>query len=131
MTDGVMRDSESTTEGCRILLVEDDSAGAEALNLLLRRRGHEVILARTLAQARAELRDPLPDWVVLDLLLPDGNGVQLLETIHDQSLPVRVAIITGVSDPIRLWEATRLHPDAFMRKPVDPYSLVKAIEFES
>jgi DNA-binding NarL/FixJ family response regulator len=68
--------------------------------------------------------------VLLDLQLPDGNGVQILEMIHDQSLPVRVAVVTGVSDPIRLWEATRLHPDAFMRKPVDPYNLVKAIEFD-
>jgi DNA-binding response OmpR family regulator len=120
----------NTSPGIRILLVEDDPAGADALKFLLRRRGHEVVVARTVAQAKQEMRDVLPDWVVLDLYLPDGNGVQILEMIHDRSLPVRVAVVTGVSDPIRLWEATRLHPDAFMRKPVDPYNLVKAIEFD-
>ena len=60
----------------------------------------------------------LPHWVVLDLMLPDGDGVAVLQEIREKKLPVKVAVVTGSSDPERLDPVMKLKPDAFLQKPV-------------
>jgi two-component system, OmpR family, response regulator MprA len=61
----------------RILVVDDDRAVREGLDRVLRRDGFEVVLAGDGASARSALARCAPDAVILDLLLPDGDGVEL------------------------------------------------------
>jgi DNA-binding NarL/FixJ family response regulator len=62
--------------------------------------------------------------VVLDLMLPDGTGVELLKLVRDENLPVRVAIATGIGDTDLMSEAILLKPNAFFTKPIDATELV-------
>jgi DNA-binding response OmpR family regulator len=110
----------------RILVVEDDVSTHSALRFLLQRSGAEVTIAATLSAARAAMLDATPDGVVLDLMLPDGNGVELLREIRQRSMPVRVAVTTGVIDPEQLQAVMDLRPDAMLRKPINLTELLKA-----
>ena len=102
----------------RVLVVEDDSATTHALELLLRHQGYEVLMAHSVAEALRHLASE-PDCVLLDLMLPDGDGMRVLETVREKGLKSRVVVITGVGDTDHLDRVHLLRPDALLRKPVD------------
>lgn len=85
---------------------------------ILRRAGFEVMLVTTVADAIKRLNNP-PQLVVLDLMLPDGDGEIVLKHIRSQKIPVRVMVTTAVSDPQRLREIRELGPDLLLQKPID------------
>ena len=111
----------------RILVVEDDRSSRNALSALLRLSGYEVLNAATLTEGQALLADS-PDCVILDLMLPDGNGSELLSYVRSHHLPINVIVTTGAID----W-ATRLSPpnatpDVIFPKPVDYRQLIGWLE---
>jgi two-component system response regulator AtoC len=104
----------------RVLVVEDDQTTGHALELLLRHHRYDVITATSVAEAIGRLSSgPAPDAILLDLMLPDGDGLRVLELIRSRSLPTQVTVMTGVGDPIRLDRAAKLQPHALLLKPVD------------
>ncbi len=111
----------------RVLLVEDDAVSANALRLFVTRFGGTVVVAANIAQALRELATA-PDAVVLDLMLPDGDGVAVLQHIRKNGIKTRVAITTGVTDPGRLGDLGTLSPDRVLRKPIDLDALLRAID---
>jgi DNA-binding response OmpR family regulator len=117
---------QKTSDGPEVLVVEDDADAAAVLSMSLKRRGCRVREAHSLADAQT-MMDPPPDWMVLDLTLPDGDGLALMHEVRERALRTRVAVVTGSSDPIRLWEATRLNAAMVVRKPVDPTEVVRRI----
>ena len=101
----------------RILVVEDDPSSRRALTLLLKLKGFDPSVASSLAEAM-KLLETGPAWVLLDLMLPDGNGSAVLQHIRQNRLPIRVAITSGSSN----WESqldSRTRPDAVFNKPLD------------
>lgn len=76
----------------RILLIEDHPSLGESIAEYLRRAGHTVDLARTLTAGRALMADVAVDLVLLDLGLPDGDGLDLL---RQKSVPVLVLTARG------------------------------------
>ena len=111
----------------RVLLVEDDPVSASALNAILRRRGFDVLPATTLAQAM-DLLQQRPAFVVLDLMLPDGDGAAVLRHVRKTRPETRVLVTTAVSDPERLRALRALGPDVILQKPIDLNALLKLIE---
>jgi DNA-binding response OmpR family regulator len=130
----------------RLLIVEDDAASADAMRALFVRRGWEVRVAGSVgealplvsggaglrgeAKAQAEAKadaqgDAWPDWVVLDLMLPDGDGEAVLEAIRAGGVGVRVVVATGVYDERRIAALARLSPDAVYHKPIDVKRLLR------
>ena len=107
----------------RTLLVEDDPDTCEALTRILTRRGYEVDCATSVRQALSKLQ-AAPDSIVLDLMLPDGNGIELLRHVRELGLPVRIAVATGAGDTDLMSDAILLRPDAFFTKPIDATELV-------
>src|SRR4051812_3568911 len=104
----------------RVLVVEDDGPTGHALALLLKHHRYEVVSAHSVAEAISQLTSgPAPDAVLLDLMLPDGDGLKVLETIQLRRLPSQVTVITGVGDLERLERAMKLSPRAVLQKPVD------------
>lgn len=101
----------------RLLLVEDDRVTYTALRVLLGTTW-DVTIATTLADA-LRLLDSVPDVVVLDLMLPDGDGAELLKRVRSLRLNSRVVVTTGSHDPARLNALNRLRPHAVMQKPID------------
>ena len=60
-----------------------------------------------------------PSTILLDLMLPDGSGAEVLRRVRERSLPVRVAVTTGTSEEHLLREVGHLRPDAVYRKPIN------------
>jgi len=112
----------------RVLVVEDDPSSRSALGFLLNRAGFEVLLAESLAQAFAAVRGGAaksPDSIVLDLMLPDGDGVQLLEHVRNQYPQIRIIIATGVLDSTWLKRVESFGPVSILRKPIMMSELLK------
>lgn len=106
--------------GAQILLVEDIPVTREFLRRLLTDAGYRVTAVGTATEAFAELSMELPDLVVLDLLLPDFNGLEVCR--HLRRLPggedIPVLIITVDERPSSHAEAVQAGADDFLRKPL-------------
>jgi len=110
----------------RIVVVEDDRSTRIALRSLFSRMGYEVTLAATVADGFC-LLDPAPDYLILDLMLPDGEGADLLRWVRSAQLPTRVAVTTGMGDHDRLEAVSALQPDGLLSKPVCVSALCRAL----
>lgn len=101
----------------RILLVEDDRNLREALAETLSDEGHEVVTASTLAEARRQVTTGPLDVVVLDLMLPDGDGSTLCREVKASAPATRVLMLTARSleeDVVRGFDAGA---DDYVAKP--------------
>jgi DNA-binding response OmpR family regulator len=105
------------------LIVEDDPDTFEWVRRRIQRYGFEADWAQTLEEGLDKLAVG-HCCVILDLSLPDGNGAEIIRHIRTNHLPVKVAVVSGTSDPAMLAEAALLRPDAFFTKPVDAIELV-------
>jgi CheY-like chemotaxis protein len=99
------------------LIVDDDPVSREALLKILRLMGLQATAAACLSEGIRALQDA-PHNIILDLMLPDGSGLDILRQIRQQQLPVRVALLTGADKPL-IAAAQALLPDAVFAKPVD------------
>ena len=113
----------------RLVLVEDDWRTHNALRKILVRRGWDVQSAMTVSVGLA-LLEQNPDAVILDLMLPDGDGLAVLQKVRSEYPWIRVAVTTGVEDRARLEEIRSLNPDALLRKPMELADLLQALEAE-
>ena len=100
----------------RILVVEDDRVARLAMTKILESMGNEVVSAGTLAEGFAKLDNV--HCLFLDLLLPDGDGIEILRKVRAENLPIRVAVTTGITNSEELAPILALNPDAIFQKPV-------------
>ena len=127
----VLRKVAAGTEAVRIgiLIVEDDEDMARALQLMLAAPGREIHVAGSAADAEKILEEKDVALVVLDLVLPDCDGRQLLMRLRDRpgtaSLPVIVLTGKGRGSPET--ECFALGADAYFDKPVDLPTVAAAI----
>ena len=105
-----------------ILLVEDEKNLRALFEDLLTRRGHHVVTCETLAAARASLARRLPDVMVVDVRLPDGEGLALL----DRRVPAVVMTAFGTLE--RAVQALRAGAVDFLVKPFDNARLLSSVE---
>jgi DNA-binding response OmpR family regulator len=110
----------------RLLVVEDETATREMLRELLQRANYDVTAVATAAEARRVLSQEAIDLVVLDLNLPDNDGLDL-----DRELAGRhgfgVIIVTARSDVIDTIIGLELGADDYLIKPFDPRELVARV----
>jgi DNA-binding response OmpR family regulator len=101
------------------LVVEDDPSTREFIVRALEKKGMGIVEAASVGEALVALqREPLPSSMILDLMLPDANGVVILRRIRRNELPIRVAVVTGMSDPQSFFDAMKLAPDRIFKKPL-------------
>ncbi len=115
---GGTSDDAGKTRGKRVLIVEDDLSTTNALRQLLNASGYSVVVVSTVAAAMACVDDTF-DSVVLDLMLPDGDGADVLQWIRNKGLRARVCVTTGVSSPAWLMRVTAMGANAVLQKPID------------
>ena len=107
-----------TSRRRKVLVVEDDAASRRALVQLLQMSGFDVIMAGTLADAVTQLAHK-PDFVLLDLMLPDGTGSSILSYVRQNEIGARVAVTTGVGDWKSALADCEHTPDMVFTKPLD------------
>jgi DNA-binding NtrC family response regulator len=112
-----------------ILVVDDELGIRDLLFEILNDEGHNVELAENAAQARAARQQSRPDLVLLDIWMPDTDGVTLLkEWAASGLLNMPVIMMSGHATIDTAVEATRIGAQAFLEKPITLQKLLKAVE---
>lgn len=112
-----------------ILVVDDELGIRDLLSEILNDEGHNVELAENAAQARASRFRSRPDLVLLDIWMPDTDGVTLLkEWSTGGLLSMPVIMMSGHATIDTAVEATRIGAHAFLEKPITLQKLLKAVE---
>ncbi|GBU15576.1 two-component system response regulator [Polaromonas sp.] len=112
-----------------ILVVDDELGIRDLLSEILNDEGHHVDLAENAAQARAARALARPDLVLLDIWMPDTDGVTLLkEWSACGLLTMPVIMMSGHATIDTAVEATKIGAMAFLEKPITLQKLLKAVE---
>lgn len=113
----------------KILVVDDEIGIRELLSEILYDEGHTVELAENAAQARAARNASRPDLVLLDIWMPDIDGVSLLKEWSSQGLlTMPVIMMSGHATIDTAVEATRIGAVNFLEKPITLQRLLKAVQ---
>jgi DNA-binding response OmpR family regulator len=112
----------------RILIVEDTSEIAEALQQHLERRGHATALATRAGQAAALFAAERPDLVVLDLGLPDRDGYSVLEQLRARGHTTPVLILSARREEPDKLRGFDLGADDYVTKPFSAMELMARID---
>jgi DNA-binding NtrC family response regulator len=112
-----------------ILVVDDELGIRDLLSEILNDEGHSVELAENAAQARAARQRMRPDLVLLDIWMPDTDGVTLLKEWSTSGLlSMPVVMMSGHATIETAVEATKIGAQSFLEKPITMQKLLKAVE---
>ena len=110
-----------------ILLVEDSNALARVYEEFLAVEGHTVTRVASAAAAMRALADSAPDIMVLDLQLPDANGIEVLKHVRAEGMSVAVVVVTANGSINVAVEAMREGAYDFIVKPISAERLIFTI----
>lgn len=110
-----------------ILIVDDEPGFTSGISEYLRLQKHSVATANSLSAGRELLGKQLPDVLLLDLMLPDGNGLELFEDFSG-ARPQQIIIITGHSGIKSLIGGMAGDGVSYMKKPIEPRELLGMID---
>lgn len=111
----------------QILVVDDDALLRQALFGLLTRKGHQVTVSESLTEARELLTRNTYDLVMLDMRLPDGNGLEFLDEQRKLYPELNVVIITGYADVRTAVAAIKCGAFDYLPKPFEEEELYKIV----
>ena len=112
-----------------ILVVDDELGIRDLLSEILNDEGHTVELAQNAAQARTARHNGRPDLVLLDIWMPDTDGVTLLKEWRGAGLlTMPVIMMSGHATIDTAVEATRIGAQSFLEKPITLQKLLKAVD---
>ena len=116
------------TSPLRVLVVDDVELAASTLRAVLQRAGYDVTVAASLAAAREEIEHVMPDVMLLDRWLPDGDGVELVRELRSSSGagPTRIVVMSG--EPLQSDQLGGA--DAFLLKPAGVRQVLAALRDE-
>ena len=113
----------------KILIVDDEIGIRELLSEILRDEGHDILLAENASAARAARNAVRPDMVLLDIWMPDTDGVSLLkEWAASGLLNMPVIMMSGHATIDTAVDAVKIGAHAFLEKPITLQKLLKAVE---
>ncbi len=110
----------------RILVVEDEPSLAEVVSLYLKRAGFQVQVAADGKQAMNILEKQIPDFVILDLMLPEVDGLSLTRWLRDRS-NVPIIMVTARREEIDRIAGLEMGADDYVVKPFSPQELVSRV----
>ena len=118
---------EKTSRKFRILVVDDERRMVGFIRLNLEQDGFEVIEAYNGTEALDRLRDSLPDLILLDVMMPDIDGFEVLRTIREVS-QVPVIMLTAKGEEDDVVKGLELGADDYVTKPFSPRELVSRVK---
>jgi len=110
------------------MVVDDTEEVRELIATILQRAGHEPLPKSSAAELRASFTESEPDVILLDLVLPDGDGLELLPQIKKQWPDAEIIVLTGHATYDKAVEATKRGAYHFQSKPFDPKILLLHVE---
>jgi len=110
-----------------LLLVEDEPVVQANNKMVLERRGYALRQAYTLEEARAMVAEELPRAIILDIQLPDGNGLDLLHEVRKVS-NIPVLVLTAMGTPKDIIKGLEAGGDDYLTKPHDLHTFLKRLE---
>ena len=109
-----------------ILIVEDEASVAEVVSLYLKRAGYQVQIAPDGRQAMKILEAQMPDFVILDLMLPEVDGLSLTRWLRDRS-DVPIIMLTARREELDRITGLEMGADDYVVKPFSPQELVSRV----
>lgn len=111
----------------RLLIIEDDATFSLMLRTWLEKKGFDVAVVSTLLQSKRILSKGVFDLVLCDLRLPDGEGVEVLEWMHQQGCALPLIMMTHYADIQSAVQSMKLGACDYVSKPVNPDMLLQKI----
>ena len=113
--------------GASLLILDDDRPWLTRLAKAMEGRGFNVRTAETVAEGMAIVREDPPEYAVLDMRLDDGNGITVIELLHEVSPESRALILTGYGNLASAVNAMRLGAIDYLAKPADADNIFDAL----
>ena len=114
--------------GNRLLVADDDAVFAAVLARALTRHGCKVESAAGVAEAVGKAQRFDPQFAVVDLKMPDGSGLALVEQLRRLSPAMRIVVLTGFASVATAVEAIKLGAIHYLPKPADADDIVAAFD---
>ena len=114
-------------DGASLLIVDDDEPFRNRLGRAMERRGFTVHLAAGARDAIAMTRATPPDYAVVDLRLEDGDGLEVVNAVHEIREDCRVVMLTGYGNIATAVAAVKAGAIDYLAKPADAGDVVKAL----
>ena len=111
----------------RILVVDDDQALSEMLGIVLRAEGYEALFCDDGSKAQGIFKETKPDLVLLDLMLPGIDGIEVCKRIRSES-GVPIVMLTARGDTLDIVKGLESGADDYIVKPFKPKELVARIK---
>ena len=114
----------------RILVADDNLANLDIFQARLSAQGYEVVTAKDGEEALSLARQALPDLIVLDIMMPRIDGIEVCRTLKaDTSLPfIPIILVTAKSDPSDVVAGLEAGAEEYLTKPIDQTALVARIK---
>ncbi len=114
----------------RLLLIDDDTRLTDMVGGYLRQNGFEVDTAATLAAGREQLKQVQHDALLLDLMLPDGDGLDFTRELRGQPRTRRLPLLmlTARGEPMDRIVGLELGADDYLPKPFEPRELLARVK---
>ncbi len=122
-----MTQIENLPDDKTLLLVDDDKPFLTRLGRAMEARGFAVRMADTVAEGIAEVKKQAPGYAVVDLRLGDGNGLDVIEALHNARPDARVVVLTGYGNIATAVTAVKLGAIDYLAKPADADAVYGAL----
>lgn len=116
----------SQFQGQSVLVVDDDDLLRQQLGRALERRELEVRTASGFTEAKQMIEEDSPELAVVDLKMPDGSGLQLVELLHRVDPTTKIVVLTGYGSIATAIDAVRLGATYYLQKPADADEVLAA-----
>ena len=118
---------QKTTEAFQVLIIDDQLPLLRSLQALLQINGYQVDLARSGSEAISKLQDGHYQLVLLDLVMPGIDGLEVLEFIQQAKLELEVIVVSGETSFTSVKDAMRFGAYDYIRKPYNPEELLEVV----
>ncbi len=114
----------------KILIVEDDMSLGQGLVIHIKSEGYIPLLARSLAEAKNIIAKDRPALIILDWMLPDGQGVDLLKELRKEQVSTPIIMLTARVDLIDKIIGLESGANDYLTKPFEPRELIARIRVQ-
>ncbi|MDY6794415.1 MAG: response regulator [Actinomycetota bacterium] len=115
--------------GERVLLIDDEPAMHKLIKVILENEGFQLVGPEEHGKAKKEIKGRRPDLIILDIMMPEVDGFEILERLKEDQetsrIPVIVLTVRNLKEDMQ--RAKSLGADLYMTKPFEPTDLLDAV----